>query len=353
MNTGSLVCEPVVDTDECDLGIAYFSKKIGGNVDHTTFYDSCEFEWYAEYSCEAPVQACPVGYLQVGEFGANIPGCGLEGCLDITTIEECKRQCEENDSCLAFSFARPQEKWSDRFSCILYDSVVPIDTSGQQIFCKDIDAPTVGSVTFQPEFDFVNTECDTFLKTLQQVVARTARTELRLVEAKTRDCKSGAFEVKINVESLVQVDPLRETIEDDLFLQRLNNELKNHGEKDASSVNSVVTSKNANSVSINVFIIVVALVLVVGVVCGFYWNRCSAPEKSDDFDPECGEKRQPELHPEVSLKSLHVPDGESALSSDATVYNDASAKPTFLDGVSTGMDSEAMENTWNIQEDKN
>lgn len=176
--------------------------------------------------------------------------------------------------------------------------------------------------------------------------------ELRLVEAKTRDCKSGAFEVKINVESLAQVDPLRETIEDDLFLQRLNNELKNHGEKDASSVNSVVTSKDANSVSINVFIVAVALVLVVGVVCGFYCNRYSSAGKSVDFDPEFGEKRQPELHPEISLKSLIVPDGESALSSDATVNNEVLAKPTLLDGVSTGMDSEAMENTWNTREDK-
>jgi len=349
MDSGSLSCEPVVQTSECDLGLAYLSKTIGGSVEHTTFYDSCEFEWYAEYSCEAPVQACPVNYLQVGEFGANIPGCGLEGCLDIDTIEECKERCEEHDECFAFSFARPQEELSNKFSCTLYDNVVPINTEGKKIFCKSADAPTVGSVSFQPEFDFINTECDAFLKTLEQVVARTSRTELRLVEANVQDCKSGAFDVKIYVESLTQIDPLRETVQDSLFLQRLNNELKNHGQKDASSINNVsATEDDSTSVSLLVFIIVVSLVLLVGVALGFYCSRSSSSEKDVDFDPECGEKRQPELHSEISLKSLHIPDGESAGSTDATLYNDVLAKSTLR-----GMDSQAMENTWNEREDKN
>merc|ERR1711953_804267 len=273
-----------------------------------------------EYSCEAPVQACPVNYLQVGEFGANIPGCGLEGCLDIDTIEECKERCEEHDECFAFSFARPQEELSNKFSCTLYDNVVPINTEG-----------------------------DAFLKTLEQVVARTSRTELRLVEANVQDCKSGAFDVKIYVESLTQIDPLRETVQDSLFLQRLNNELKNHGQKDASSINNVsATEDDSTSVSLLVFIIVVSLVLLVGVALGFYCSRSSSSEKDVDFDPECGDKRQPELHSEISLKSLHIPDGESAGSTDATLYNDALAKSTLR-----GMDSQAMENTWNEREDKN
>jgi len=290
-----------------------------------------------------------VNYLQVGEFGANIPGCGLEGCLDIDTIEECKERCEEHDECFAFSFARPQEELSNKFSCTLYDNVVPINTEGKKIFCKSADAPTVGSVSFQPEFDFINTECDAFLKTLEQVVARTSRTELRLVEANVQDCKSGAFDVKIYVESLTQIDPLRETVQDSLFLQRLNNELKNHGQKDASSINNVsATEDDSTSVSLLVFIIVVSLVLLVGVALGFYCSRSSSSEKDVDFDPECGEKRQPELHSEISLKSLHIPDGESAGSTDATLYNDALAKSTLR-----GMDSQAMENTWNEREDKN
>merc|ERR1712156_609450 len=133
---------------------------------------------------------------------------------------------------------------------------VPINTEGKKIFCKSADAPTVGSVSFQPEFDFINTQCDAFLKTLEQVVARTSRTELRLVEAKVHDCEAGAFDVTIYVESLTQIEPLRETIKDDLFLQRLNNELKNHGENDASSLNDVTTTEETTSVSINVFIVV-------------------------------------------------------------------------------------------------
>merc|ERR1712038_1525612 len=123
----------------------------------------------------------------------------------------------------------------------------------------------------------------------------------------------------------------------------------NHGQKDASSINNVaVTEDDSTSVSLLVFVIVVSLVLLVGVALGFYCSRCSSSEKDVDFDPECGEKRQPELHSEISLKSLHIPDGESAGSTDATLYNDVLAKSTLR-----GMDSQAMEKTWNEREDKN
>merc|ERR1712038_2074063 len=128
----------------------------------------------------------------------------------------------------------------------------------------------------------------------------------------------------------------------------------NHGQKDASSINNVaVTEDDSTSVSLLVFVIVVSLVLLVGVALGFYCSRCSSSEKDVDFDPECGEKRQPELHSEISLKSLHIPDGESAGSTDATLYNDVLAKSTLRDGVSTGMDTEALEKSWSGREDKN
>ena len=44
---------------------SYFSSRV------ETFYDSCEFEWYVEYSCETPVSECPSNYVQVGEFGSH------------------------------------------------------------------------------------------------------------------------------------------------------------------------------------------------------------------------------------------------------------------------------------------
>jgi hypothetical protein len=131
-------------------------------------------------------------------------------------------------------------------------------------------------------------------------------------------------------------------------LQRLNNELKNHGQNDASSLNDVVTTEDSTTVSLNVFIVVVALVLVTGMALGYCCTRSFASEKSNDFDPELGDKRHPELQQEISLKSLHIPDGESAESTDATMYNNVLDKSTLH-----AMDSKAMEETWNGGEDKN
>jgi hypothetical protein len=96
MDSGSLKCDQTMSTDECENGIAYLSKTIGGKRE-TTFYDSCEFEWYAEYSCQPPVLVCPSNYLQVGDFGAHIDGDELEMRLNIQTIEECKALCEGID----------------------------------------------------------------------------------------------------------------------------------------------------------------------------------------------------------------------------------------------------------------
>merc|ERR1712117_122526 len=351
MDSGSLSCEPVVQTSVCDLGIAYLSKTIGGSVEHTTFYDSCEFEWYAQYSCEAPVQACPVNYLQVGEFGANIPGCGLEGCLDITTIEECKSRCEANEDCIAFSFARPQEELSDRFSCTLYNSVVQTARQGEKIFCKSLNAPTVGSVTFEPQFEFVNAECDAFLHTLKQVVARTVHTELRLVEAEVTNCKTGSFKVQINVEARSQIDPLRETVKNEVFLQRLNHELNIHGTTEKLSITDVATSENSNEskgLNITMVISLGLVVLIVGVALGFALNRshCCA-DKTEDFDLESGAKRQPEMRPEISLKSLHVPDADSGAS--MTEYDGVLKVRTLRDGASSSL----MDTNWEGEEMNN
>jgi len=276
----------------------------------------------------------------------------LEGCLDITTIEECKSGCEANTDCFAFSFARPQEELSDRFSCTLYNSVVPTAIQGEKIFCKSLDAPTVGSVTFEPQFEFVNAECDAFLHTLKQVVARTVHTELRLVEAEVQDCKTGSFKVQINVEARSQIDPLRETVKDEVFLQRLNHELNMHGASDKLAITDVATSENSNEsrgVNTTVAIAIGVVVLIVGFAFGFTLNRlnCCCADKTEDFDLESGPKRQPELRPEISLKSLHVPDADSGAS--MTEYDGVLKVRTLRDGASSSL----MATNWKGEEINN
>merc|ERR1719433_1403263 len=184
MESGSLTCDQTMGTENCENGFAYLSKTIGGNQE-TTFYDSCEFEWYAEYSCQPPVIACPSNYVQVGDFGAHPDASDeLEMRLGIQTVEQCKMLCDESDQCIAFTFARPGEEMSNEFVCTLYNSVVSTSVEGSRIFCKSMDAPVVGTVTFDASFDFVTSKCTDLLEPLRQVVARVARVEVRHVAPK-------------------------------------------------------------------------------------------------------------------------------------------------------------------------
>merc|ERR1719195_2043834 len=339
MDSGSLVCSQIIQTHQCDNGIAYLSKTLGGIDGETAFYDTCQFEWYAEYTCTPPVSVCPSGYVQSGDFGADISGCGLEGCLDIDTIAECEQRCEANDECVAFSFARPQEELRERFSCTLYDAALPTGSDGHKIFCKSLDAPSIGTVSFEPSFNFVNTECDEFLTPLRQVVARVSRSELRLVSAEVKDCKTGSFILNIDVESVALMEPLRKEVESEVFLQRLNHELNSHGKSEARTLENVTTTTKTEGVALSYVIIVGVLVLVAGVVIGFFCTRIFGGSKSEEeaFDPEFGEKRQPELKPEISLKAIQ--DGISNNSS--TMYEETLPR-TLHDGASTDL----LEDGW-------
>jgi len=344
-DSGSLECDQVIHTDECDHGIAHLSKTLGGIEGETVFYDTCQFEWYAEYTCTPPVSVCPTGYVQAGDFGADIAGCGLEDCLDIDTIAECKQRCEANADCLAFSFARPQEELTDRFSCTLYDAALPTAADGHKIFCKSLDAPAIGTVTFETSFEFVNTECDEFLTPLRQVVARVSRSELRLVSAEVKNCKTGSFTLNIDVESVAMMEPLRQKVESEVFLQQLNHELNTHGKTEARTLENVVTSENTEGVAVSYVVIIGVLVLVAGIVVGFFCNRLSGGSKREEevFDPEFGEKRQPELKPEISLKSIH--DG---ISNNSTTMYEETLPRTLRDGASTEM----LEDGWSGETDK-
>jgi hypothetical protein len=326
MDSGSLKCDQTMSTDECENGIAYLSKTIGGKRE-TTFYDSCEFEWYAEYSCQPPVLVCPSNYLQVGDFGAHIDGDELEMRLNIQTIEECKALCEGIDQCVAFTFARPGEELSNEFVCTLYDSVVPTAKEGSKIFCKSKDAPIVGTVAFDADFDFINDNCGELLKPLRQVVARVSRVELSHVRADVNNCESGSFTVTIDVESTAELEPLRETVEADVFIKRLNHELENHGKSNASTLNNVSTSEDSKSFKTEFLVVTIILCLLVAAVFGLLINKKCASKSEDGFDPEMGKKRQPEIKSEISLKAVGIPEFVSN-SASMTLYNDVLGNST-------------------------
>jgi len=238
------------------------------------------------------------------------------------------------------------------FSCTLYDSVAPNAMDGSKIFCKSVDAPILDSVTFETRFDFVNTGCDGLMEPLRQVVARTARVELRHVRAEATDCGNGDFLVHIDVESASSLNRVQETIENEVFLQRLNIEMKRNVDLGSSStphmIETPTTDDSGSGVSFGIICVIALACLVAGVLVGFFSNKCFS-SKDEEFDPEIGNaKRLPEFKPEVSLKEVslkelqvqqdHVPDVDSNNSS-MTYYTQGGN--TIHDG-----DSGIMGKTW-------
>jgi hypothetical protein len=85
---------------------------------------------------------CPPGSEQVGEFNADIGGCGLESCdarYDVETIEACEQKCRANLQCRSFTWAPlgGDQNHVESEVCTIYAEDVPTSTWGpEQIFCK-------------------------------------------------------------------------------------------------------------------------------------------------------------------------------------------------------------------------
>jgi len=114
-------------------------------------YGSAEYHALANTQPAPVTQApsspavCPVGWLQVGEAGGDIGGCGLQSCSEryTTTSEaECAASCDTMEECDGFSYAplRGDRNHEDTTVCTLYNSNVPTGTwTGSagtvQVFC--------------------------------------------------------------------------------------------------------------------------------------------------------------------------------------------------------------------------
>lgn len=204
---------------------------------------------------------------------------------------------------------------------------MPTAKEGSKIFCKSKDAPIVGTVAFDADFDFINDNCGELLKPLRQVVARVSRVELSHVRADVNNCESGSFTVTIDVESTAELESLRETVEADVFIKRLNHELENHGKSNASTLNNVSTSEDSKSFKTEFLVVTIILCLLVAAVFGLLINKKCASKSEDGFDPEMGKKRQPEIKSEISLKAVGIPEFVSN-SASMTLYNDVLGNST-------------------------
>merc|ERR1711879_247076 len=57
--------------------------------------------------------------------------------------------------------------------------------------------------------------------------------------------------------------------------------------------------------------IIISSVLVVAIVWLIIKQNCSSSKNEDEFDPELAPKRQPEFKPEISLKTMDIPEIDS------------------------------------------
>jgi len=107
----------------------------------------------------APVTAapepasCPGGWLQVGESGADIGGCGLQPCdqrYQTTSEEQCASACDAMAGCQGFNYSplNGDRNHETERVCTLYNSDTPTGSwSGTagfvQVFCTRVSPPEV------------------------------------------------------------------------------------------------------------------------------------------------------------------------------------------------------------------
>jgi len=89
---------------------------------------------------------CPQGWEQVGEPGADIGGCGLQGCgerYDIDNAQDCSARCASMDQCIGFNYCpvNGDRNHESQTVCTVYNQNQPTSSwSGSagavQIFCR-------------------------------------------------------------------------------------------------------------------------------------------------------------------------------------------------------------------------
>jgi len=107
---------------------------------------AAEYPQFCIPSEQAPAAICPEGWAQRGESGADIGGCGLQGCgerYDIASEADCAARCDEHDACMGFSYApmNGDRNHPGVTACTIYNSDMPTGTwtgtqgIATQVFC--------------------------------------------------------------------------------------------------------------------------------------------------------------------------------------------------------------------------
>jgi Notch-like protein len=94
--------------------------------------------WSSQIFCALNWE-CPSGSHAIGNVGADIPGCGIDSCgarYQLDSIEECQSWCQQDSSCVAFTWAPGTDKnHIGNLVCTRYTSTTPTSTWSQQVFC--------------------------------------------------------------------------------------------------------------------------------------------------------------------------------------------------------------------------
>jgi len=138
-------CPTTIPTDICDSGVAELAEFHGSTTGIINSYtrDGCNYYWHAQYRC---TPSCPAGWDQKGALGADIGGCGLQGCeerYDLSSRIECAARCDATWTCQAFSWAplNGDRNHPGVEACTIYNSDVPtgnltgVDGTASQVLC--------------------------------------------------------------------------------------------------------------------------------------------------------------------------------------------------------------------------
>ena len=157
------ICRKKGSTNQC----LYFRRPCdkkprgGKKLDHSfpSGYEECKNDKDTKYSqCNYDRKGarwknppkCPKGWKQVGELGADVPGCGLESCSarygrQANSPESCSDHCKKNKKCHGFSYAPMDgdKNHKGKSVCTIYKQNRPttkwkaVDGQYKQIFCKN------------------------------------------------------------------------------------------------------------------------------------------------------------------------------------------------------------------------
>jgi len=111
-------------------------------------------------------EGCPLGSTQVGDFNADVGGCGLTSCgdrYDVESSEACLEKCQLNSQCKSFTWAPVggDQNHKDSTVCSLYPVDQPTGTWAPfQLMCVPEGASVAASKQLETAISWVGCYVD-------------------------------------------------------------------------------------------------------------------------------------------------------------------------------------------------